>query len=70
MALQHKTDTISRVAVALLLAALTLGSSLSCKNEMTGPSAVCSLGPYSFDSNVNRCRAYNGQFANNECCGR
>ena len=46
--------------------------SLSCSNDVTSPSSVCLLGPYTFDSNpsVNRCRASNGQFAASECCGR
>jgi hypothetical protein len=40
-------------------------------NDMTSPSASCPNGPYTFDSNpsVNRCRASNGQFAANACCG-
>jgi hypothetical protein len=39
-------------------------------NDVTAPS--CNNGPYTFDSNPNvqRCRASNGQFAQNMCCGR
>jgi hypothetical protein len=39
-------------------------------NVSAGPSESCTNGPYSFDSNVQRCRASNGQFAANACCGR
>jgi len=53
------------------IAVLVLAS-MSCTNDVTGPSSSCLLAPYTFDSNPNvqRCRASNGQFAKNECCGR
>jgi len=37
----------------------------------TAPSS-CTAGPYTYDNNPNvqRCRAANGQFAANACCGR
>ena len=62
------------VGMALILASLSM--SLSCGGDndkgMSGPSSSCTMGPYTFDSNpnVNRCRASNGQFAANVCCGR
>lgn len=59
--------------LAPLLVVTLLVLSSGCTDKVTGPSSTaCLLGPYTFDSNpsVQRCRASNGQFANNECCGR
>lgn len=55
----------------IILLACLLAVSLSCGSP-TSPSGSCNIGPYTFDSNpaVNRCRAANGQFAPNTCCGR
>lgn len=47
----------------------SLGGTLSCTDSPTSPSS-CTAGPYTFDSNVQRCRASNGQFALSACCGR
>ena len=58
---------LRRVLPLVLL--LTLPASLDCKGKAS-PSAVCSAGPYAYDSNVQRCRASNGQFATDSCCGR
>jgi hypothetical protein len=57
----------SGFAVALTLAGT--GTLLSCGGSPTSPSQ-CTLGPYTYDANVQRCRASNGQFADNACCGR
>jgi hypothetical protein len=58
----------SAAAVVLALALY------ACGGSSTAPSSTssCTAGPYTFDSNpsVNRCRASNGQFADNACCGR
>ena len=58
------------IAAATALIILLAGS-FSCGSP-TSPSTMCNNGPYTFDSNpnVNRCRAANGQFAANTCCGR
>lgn len=57
--------------VGLLVGLLVVGSLAACSNDTTSPTS-CPLGPYSYDSNpsVQRCRASNGQFAANACCGR
>jgi hypothetical protein len=57
-----------RRALPLVLT-LSLAAGLGCKGK-TSPSAMCSAGPYAYDSNVQRCRASNGQFATDSCCGR
>jgi hypothetical protein len=61
---------IGRLAlVAALLLPTACGDD---ESGVAGPSSSCLMGPYTFDSNpnVNRCRASNGQFAANACCGR
>jgi hypothetical protein len=57
---------LTGLGMAVLIAFTTLSS---CGSP-TSPSSSCPSGPYAFDSNVNRCRAANGQFAPNACCGR
>lgn len=58
---------IRAIVVALLLASAV--GIVSCTDDSpTAPS--CSMGPYSWDANVQRCRANNGQFAESGCCGR
>jgi hypothetical protein len=54
-----------------LLIMLALIGIDSCSNDTTAPTS-CTLGPYTYDSNpsVQRCRAKNGEFAPNACCGR
>jgi hypothetical protein len=55
----------------VIVATLLVLSMVSCGGDdsPTAPTS-CTLGPYSFDANVNRCRASNGQFAADACCGR
>ncbi len=64
-----------------LLAALIITLCLSACGEdktTTAPTAPtvgvssCPNGPYTFDANPNvqRCRAFNGEFAASACCGR
>jgi hypothetical protein len=52
-------------AAAVVLSALA--AALSCGGSPTSPSS-CNNGPYTFDANVQRCRASNGQFAVTSCC--
>ncbi len=57
-----------------LLAALIITLCLSACGEdktTTAPTS-CPNGPYTFDANPNvqRCRAFNGEFAASACCGR
>ena len=63
---------LRRVFGAALLV-VSLSVMFGCDDDSTAaPSSSCTMGPYTFDSNpnVNRCRARNGQFAPNVCCGR
>jgi hypothetical protein len=57
---------IRAFAPVVLAAAVT--ALLSCGGSPT--SASCLNGPYTFDTNVQRCRASGGQFAENVCCNR
>lgn len=59
---------IARACALALLMATAVGM-WSCDSETT-PSASCPNSPYTWDANVQRCRASNGQFAENACCGR
>jgi len=57
--------------LAFLILMLTAGTLWLACGSPTAPSS-CTAGPYTYDSNPNvqRCRAANGQFAENACCGR
>jgi hypothetical protein len=59
---------IARAFAFAMLMATTVGSMLSCENA-AAPSASCANPPHTWDANVQRCRASNGQFATNACCG-
>lgn len=60
--------SIVRVFVTTVVL-VCLSAALSCGGNPTSPS-TCTAGPYTFDTGVQRCRASNGQFADNACCGR
>jgi hypothetical protein len=59
---------IARACGLALLMATTVGM-WSCDSE-TAPSTSCPNPPHTWDDSVQRCRASNGQFATNACCGR
>lgn len=62
---------VLRALATALLGALLFGGCKGGGNDITGPSSTsCTAGPYTFDLNVSRCRASDGQFALNSCCGR
>jgi hypothetical protein len=54
------------LSLAIVLGALVLGGAALVGCEEDSPN--CPNGPYQFDSNVQRCRDADGQFAVNECC--
>ena len=57
--------------VIAVVALVIMGSFAACSDDTTSPTS-CPNGPYQYDSNpsVQRCRASNGQFAPDACCGR
>ena len=61
---------IMRAFTSAVLLLVTAAAVMSCGEKMTTPSSACTMGPYTFDANVQRCRASNGQFAESVCCGR
>jgi hypothetical protein len=60
---------IIRAIAAAVLLSTAAAAAMSCGGSDTSPSASCP-GSYTWDANVQRCRASNGQFAANACCGR